>query len=394
MRSVADLGKLLNLEFRPYQLEAFDLMRAAPEDKQRICLYYKTGAGKSITAAVAIAQLGYTSLLVVAPPSTHASWHALATQLELEVETISHAKFRMKSYKVSRHTPMVVDEFHLLGGHKGQGWKKLDAVAKSIKVPMVLCSATPNYNDAERVYCVQHVLDWRSAAGGYIEFLYRNCETQENPFGKEPIVTGFREYPDAEAYLAALPGVVYLPDDVVYSIADVWIPTDIPEEFELYGLNRRTGRIMASQMEQRFQKMYLSLVNPEGYIYDHVYDMLIELVGQAHTPVLLYADSSQVAEALHRTCLLHGAVADLVTGTTSPKVKQEKLAAFRAGRTEVLIGTATLATGTDGLDKVCDTLIIVCDTSDPSLRRQLLGRILPRGLDTDASKKQFYRLVF
>ena len=59
----------------------------------------------------------------------------------------------------------------------------------------------------------------------------------------------------------------------------------------------------------------------------------------------------------------------------------------------MLIGTASLATGTDGLDKMCDTLIILDDTDDDSLRRQLIGRIMPRGADTDTSKKKVYRFV-
>jgi hypothetical protein len=60
---------------------------------------------------------------------------------------------------------------------------------------------------------------------------------------------------------------------------------------------------------------------------------------------------------------------------------------------DVLVGTATLATGTDGLDKVCDTLIILDDTDDDSLRRQLVGRIMPRGTSTDASMKKVFRIV-
>ena len=57
---------------------------------------------------------------------------------------------------------------------------------------------------------------------------------------------------------------------------------------------------------------------------------------------------------------------------------------------EVLVGTASIATGTDGIDKVSDLLILVDDTDDESLRRQIIGRILPRGADTDASKKVIY----
>jgi hypothetical protein len=58
----------------------------------------------------------------------------------------------------------------------------------------------------------------------------------------------------------------------------------------------------------------------------------------------------------------------------------------------MLIGTATLATGTDGLDKVCNTLFIVNDTDDDALRRQLIGRILPRGDSASTTAKQIFRL--
>ena len=47
----------------------------------------------------------------------------------------------------------------------------------------------------------------------------------------------------------------------------------------------------------------------------------------------------------------------------------------------------------DGLDKVCDMLIIMEDTLDASLRRQLIGRILPRGSANNAASKMIYRLV-
>ena len=89
---------------------------------------------------------------------------------------------------------MIADEFHLFGGQKGMGWKKMDSLARHLQAPLVLASATPNYNDAERCYCIQHVLDPLSCRGGYLQFIYQNCETEQNPFGMEPKVTGFLHY--------------------------------------------------------------------------------------------------------------------------------------------------------------------------------------------------------
>jgi superfamily II DNA or RNA helicase len=83
----------------------------------------------------------------------------------------------------------------------------------------------------------------------------------------------------------------------------------------------------------------------------------------------------------------------IVTGQTPKKTKELIIQEFRDGEYDVLVGTASLATGTDGLDKMCDWLVILDDTDDDALRRQLIGRIMPRGSDTDASKKQVYRLT-
>jgi superfamily II DNA or RNA helicase len=83
----------------------------------------------------------------------------------------------------------------------------------------------------------------------------------------------------------------------------------------------------------------------------------------------------------------------LITGRTPKPTKELLLQAVLDGRVRVLVGTASLATGTDGLDRVIDTLLIVDDTSDDSLRRQLVGRVLPRGTYVAKVAKKILRLV-
>lgn len=364
-----------------------------PPGQERLCLYHRTGAGKSLTALLAVAQTGRNEALVIAPPSTHAAWQTQAVKLGMVVETMSHAKFRMKGTLLSREIAVVADEMHMFGGHKGQGWKKLEALAKGLKAPLVMASATPNYNDAERVYCIQRILDPASTKGGFIEFLYRHCTTEQNPFGMEPIVTGFHQFPDAEAYLAALPGVAYLPDELVWTIEDVPFFVAPTPELDTFGYNDRKHRIIASIMEERHTRTYQTLVDKDGYIHPWVLDVVLKLVKESPTPVLVYANHATVAEALSLSLIEAKTEYGLVTGDTSKKDKDRLLREFIAGEYPVLIGTASLATGTDGMDKMCDRLIILDDTDDDSLRRQLVGRIMPRGSDTDASNKQVFRLL-
>lgn len=381
------------VQFFDWQQAALDLAASQTDPFLRLCLYFKTGAGKTITALAALAQAGVRSALVVTPPSTYPQWYAAAQIFDIEVECISHAKFRQKGYKLARDKAVIADEFHLFGGHKGHGWKKLDTLAKHLRAPLVLASATPNYNDAERVYCIQHVLDPASCKGGYIEFLYRECETEANPFGMEPKVLGFRNWATAAEYLAALPRVAYLPDDLVYQIQDIEVPAHWPAEADRFGLNRRAGRVMASQIEERHARVNLNLVDDSGKVRDHIYNILIDLVGAATTPSLVFAAHSTVADALGQSLFENRVKHAVVHGGTPAKKKAAYVEAFKDGVLDVLVGTATLATGTDGMDKMCNTLIILDDTDDDALRRQLVGRIMPRGEGGDVTVKQVYRLV-
>jgi hypothetical protein len=388
-----ELQARAGVRFFDYQVQALTAAAALPGPSQRVCLYYKTGAGKSLTALSCVSLWGHVAAYVIAPPSTHSQWITLGKTLGVEIEAMSHAKFRMKTTKLNRHTPVIADEMHMFGGHGGQGWKKLEQLARGLQAPLVLASATPNYNDADRVYCIQKILDPASVKGGFLEFLYQNCKTEQNPFGMTPNVTGFLRYPDAAAYLADLPGVEYLPDDLVYTIDDITIPAFVPSELATYGYNRRDHRMIASQIEERHTLVNLGLVDDDGYLRDYVYDVLADLAGKATTPVLVYANHATVAQALAWSLASAGVNHGIVTGKTTKAVKDEVIQAFKDEKLDVLVGTASLATGTDGLDKMCDCLVILDDTDDDSLRRQLIGRIMPRGGDTDTSRKQVYRLL-
>jgi superfamily II DNA or RNA helicase len=361
------------------------------EGSDRHLLFYKTGAGKSLTAMLGMKKLGQTYVLVIAPPSTHDTWMALGNQLDMAVRCMSHAKFRMKDTKLSRTVAIIADEAHLFGGHKGQGWKKLDTLARHLQAPLFLLSATPNYNDAERVYCIQHVLDPHSCKGGYLEFLYKHCETEQNPFGMEPRVLGFKHHQSAAEYLASLPNVHYLPDDTIITIIDVDYQQVLPRALTTYGYDQRKGSMVASIIEMTHAERVYGLVTEHGFLVDDAFDIIQDVMTDSAT--LLFAQHTSVVEALARSFDRVGLKYAVVTGDTPLPLKARIIQEFRDGVHDILIGTATLATGTDGLDKVCDTLVIVDDTDDDALRRQLIGRIMPRGASTNSASKRIYRLV-
>lgn len=390
---IAALEDRTGVRFLDPQRQALSAALAQQGPQQRLCLYYRTGGGKTPTALGCVALWNYQGAVVLAPPTTHDAWQTWGERLGVSLHVMSHAKFRMKDTLLSRHTPLIVDEFHLLGGHNGKGWKKMDALARHLQAPLLLLSATPNYNDAERVYCVQHVLDPRSCSGGFLQWLYTHCITEQNPFSITPKVIGFHRYPSAKEFLASLPLVKYLPDNLVYTVVDHRVPLKVPAELRTYGLNLRRLRMIASQIEEKHAVIDLSLLEDDGTLRPEPAAEIERLLDQASGPVLVFAQHSTVAEGCARVLADNGRRVTLVTGSTSAKRKEARIQAFREARFDVLVGTATLATGTDGLDKVCDMLIILDDTEDASLRRQLIGRIMPRGEGGDASVKQVHRLV-
>ena len=126
-----------------------------------------------------------------------------------------------------------------------------------------------------------------------------------------------------------------------------------------------------------------------------IIDQLTILVENAPSKILIYSTSTVILNALENYLLLQKANYSLIDGVMSTYKKTQELQAFLTDPDVFfLIGTAAMATGTDGIDKVADTLIILDDTPDDSARKQLIGRILPRGTASDASKKQVYRFVF
>lgn len=362
-------------------------------------VFYPTGTGKTKITLTEVAMAGYGVCVVLAPPITHNKWVAEGRAIGIKVLPMSHAKFRQDDVRLQRKTPIIVDEFHLLGGHTGKGWTKLDRLARGLEAPLILASATPNYNDAERCYCLVHVLSPLDHRGGYIGWLYQHCITRNNPFAKMPEVEGFRDFGSAEEFLAAQPRVSYLPDDAPDIIQDLPVSYDpLPDEFYTLNLDETRERVMDSTMEIRQRESLRKIINEQGELADGPLDMLSYLIGQMPegTKWLIFAQRKTVAQAIARAHEVAEIPYAYIDGDTTLKDKAIQLDKFLTGEVDILIGTASLATGTDGIDKVCKLMVIVDDTDDNSLRRQLVGRILPRGVvkPEDYQGRVAYRFTY
>ena len=381
----------------PHQLKVLENWEGQNCEGKHL-VHYPTGKGKTKIMLGMVAMSGYGVVVVIAPPITHSKWIHEGRMVGLKVIAMSHAKFRQKDVRLLRKTPIIVDEFHLLGGHTGKGWTKLDRAAAGLQAPVILGSATPNYNDAERCYCIVHVLDPFGNRGGYLSWLYKHCQTESNPFGAEPKVTGFLNYKDAAAFLEDQPFVSYLPDDAPDIVVDY--PIDHPElgrEFEEYHLDDTRERVMASLMEIRQRRSYRYIVENDE-ISEDVSEQISYLIGQSleDESWLVFCNRKEIAKRVTKLFDQAELPYVYIDGDSTDREKNEALAKFLSREVYFMIGTASMATGTDGIDKVCKKMIIVDDTPDDSLRRQLVGRILPRGIVTpdDYIGRVAYRFTY
>lgn len=373
------------------------------EIKPRTCLYYPTGTGKTIASLASMLAIGQKDVLVIAPPSTQADWVEMGGHLGIAVHTMSHAKFRMEATKVQKKQAIICDEFHLLGGRKGKGWKKMLKVSRNLDAPLMILSATPSYNDAERVYCVQKILDPDSLKGGFEKFILNSC-TLEPSFRGLPTVTGFLQYDNAEDYLSRLANVYYIPDTAVYEIQDVQFRTPMPPSWISLGWDERKDSLNTSLMGRRISYLHHQIkegITGVGYLRNELVDKLIKISDGTEKNIMVFCEHSAIAEAAYLT--LQGVWPMrtlLLTGDTNATSRDILINRFRDPKElfergqHILVCTAAVATGTDGFDKTCDTLVLLQDTPDDSLRRQIIGRVLPRGLSANYEDKRFYRFDY
>src|SRR5690606_15500168 len=125
---------------------------------------------------------------------------------------------------------------------------------------------------------------------------------------------------------------------------------------------------------------YLLLVDPESKkLWGPILAQLRETLDSRPRPWLIFSQREQVAQAAFESLQEDGEwEAHIITGKTAKKTAEatKRLFIDSKEKKRVLIGTSTLATGADGIDRVCDQLLIIDDiVGDNAKRRQLIGRV-------------------
>lgn len=375
------------------QQAAFELW--VREALTRMLLMFPTGEGKSKTALALIHAEGYDEVIVIAPPRTHKSWQQDASALGMKLTVHSVQKFRMAGTKYPKGIPWIVDEFHLLGGHDGVGWKKMSRMtARMGDTPFLILSATPEYNDAERCFCVQAVMDGGNA--NYLKWLIDHCILHPNPHGYYPLVDEdkpFLAYDGSLDFLTKQRWCAYIEDTAEWEEHEFPLPLFQDETMETYGYDRRLHRMVNSDMQEYHRRVDYQHLSDDRLIRPRILNPILDLIDDGNK-WFVYASHSTVARALLNTLNTYKYQAGIIDGETSEANVALIKHMFVHGGMNILIGTSSVATGVDGLDKVCQRMLILDDIrGDHALRRQLIGRILPRGVD-DGLQRHVYRATF
>ncbi|QQO39292.1 DNA helicase [Microbacterium phage PineapplePluto] len=352
--------------------------KASTEPLRIQLLLFPTGEGKSKTSLAQIASRGHDEIYVVAPPKTHPAWQKDAAILGVHVELMSHKAFRER--KNFSRKPFIIDEVHMLGARTGDGFKRLRRMVDKMPA-LILCSATPNYNKPERAYCLD-VIGEKNPISSYERWMNTYCTTEPNRFAYYPTVTGFKEYDSAIDFLVARPWVAYVEDTATWTAAELKLPRPDLVNFEKLNFSKRHHRLMNSDMEKRHKRVDLQLIDDDGFIRSAVMVSIQNELDKypERDKWLIFCMHKTVANALHRTLSAGDPLAWVLDGDTKTEDVDKIIHDFSAPGEAWLIGTTAMATGVDGIDKVCTSMLILDDIDgDHAKRRQLIGRILPRG---------------
>lgn len=367
------------IEWKPSQNQAYSDWEG--QQLMNYLLLFPTGEGKSTTSLGMIASRDYDHLVVVAPLRTHEAWKRDAKLLGFKVAVLTHEAFRQPKRSFPRDVPIIFDEFHKLGGVGAVGFKKARQIAQTHMAPIFALSATPNYNDGERCFCLEAVVGHDYTQ--YEKWLRDVAVVEPNRYGYYPNFVRFIDYNGAFQYLDAQPWCSYIEDTADWRKETLDLPTHVDELFERYGLDVANKRIMASMMEKGHRRTNMRFIDDAtGKIRQEIQDAIFALrkTHSTHTKWLIFCSHKTVANALYGSAVNQEKLF-LITGDTKEAVADEQKRAFiHATGVADLIGTSTLAEGVDGIDKVCQALLILDDlVGDDAKRRQLVGRILPRG---------------
>lgn len=366
--------------WKPSQNDAYQAWEAL--ELKRCLLFFPTGEGKTYTSLALIRVRGWKEVNVIAPKKTHGGWESAARLMGMKLHLYSPELFIQPKTRFERDIPWIVDEVHRLGERAAAGWQRFERMMRKFHHEVVLMSATPNYNKAERAFCLDVLAD-PSAIRNYMDWLIFHGEVEASRYSIYPNFVKFKRHETVIDYLSSKRWCFYIEDTADWTRVTLELPNHYNEIFERYGYSRMHKRVVASLMEKYHKRVDQQFIDHRGMIHDDIWEKILEVAWQYTNfkQWLMFCSHKTVADALRKTFQVHmHEEVWTIDGDTKGGDVEPIKKAFVASDRGILIGTTAIAEGLDGLDKTCHALLILDDIrGDHAKRRQVIGRILPRG---------------
>ncbi len=360
------------------------------ETMKNALLYFTMGKGKTLTAVqIAVnAQLDNLigSVLIVAPPSTHKQWDELLKKyLTVPYKIVSHqwlGKNEDFLKKPLGRTLTVIDELHQ-SANRGKVLTKLVTALIKRSFAGLLMSGTPFRNKEERLYTVHYWLC--DDVGSYENWLHKYCNTEPDRFAYYPKFLSFKAG-EIEDFLEDIDRSEYKrifieKEELVYKPTEIILPIDNDryDKLETYSVYGTQPLQVSNSVRQKLAYLnylkYCSYIkrDDEGEmkVYGIREDIMDIIIAHADRNPIVYCFSSKLSKLYFEEYV---GPCYQVDGKTSKKNKELSIAAYKE-KGGVMFATDSISTGTDGLQEVTNTIIILDDTMDDTNREQLIGRI-------------------
>lgn len=323
-------------------------------------------------------------------------WYTSKTRIVDGKKRITRS--RTKVWEKHPFDVLCFDEAHLGADRKSRAAKTFREPIADYKIAL---SATWFANKFENAWTLPHAIWGDSPPPEGVDtfelWRARYCETSYDPFTYDHVkVEGEL---NEGAFVKTLPTYIYLASDIQKPVPDVaWVTLSRAERKVYDDIDRAYAAELGDNMlvvdipitaRLRMRQATLGTLQMDG---DEVtfdpkghsskYQEILRLLREDDEPVLIATHSAKYAKVLTQWLNDDKITAGLWAGKkhTSGVERSRLKKSFIDGETRVIVMViAAAGTGTDGLQKICRTMIVASEDESAMNREQLFGRLARTG---------------
>lgn len=364
-------------------------------ERRRYLNLSEPGAGKTLAATLAVLAADAREVLVVCPKPVIGQWVAEFRQGHSDVEVkvglpkgepgdrSTHARVWVTNYesfqgdvkKVEARSGLLVglldaivfDEIHMAKASETAAVSKrhkalvkfTDACADVREDIVVIgASATPVINDLSEALAVLRLVEGPATRRFPTSPTIRNSAIAHRRLA----ASGMRLRPKY--------GVTLNREDVVVDVTD-----------RLASIAANADRLMREREVKRMNPAIME----QALIIEKIPSIVERVKGTRGPSIVFSMYTTDMVEPIIAAMGEAGLRAAPFTGVESESERDEALAAFKAGDLDVIVGSSPIGTGVDGLQEVCNHMVVASMSWTAAADDQLVGRLFRQGQTSDVT---------